>query len=285
MLYLLVVSLLWAFSFGLIKGQLSGIPSASVAFIRLFFSLLVFLPLLRPRKIALSLTGKLILTGMLQYGLMYITYLHAFSYLAAWQVALFTVFTPLYLAIINDFMCYKFHWHYFLGAFLALSGAFYIQYQQGLGSASLTGFALLQVSNICFALGQLLYRRWMEEAEDIKDHQVFAWLFLGGIIPAGIMAGFSDISVLSMISKAQWLVLIYLGVVASGLGFFLWNFGARKTNAGVLAVFNNLKIPLAIAVSLIFFNEKTDLVRLLTGGMAVLAGLWISQHFDRSQSG
>ena len=48
----------------------------------------------------------------------------------------------------------------------------------------------------------------------------------------------------------QGAVLVYLGIVASGIGFFLWNAGARRSAPGVLAVGNNLKIPLAAAVFL-----------------------------------
>ena len=54
----------------------------------------------------------------------------------------------------------------------------------------------------------------------------------------------------------------------------MWNYGARRTNMGTLAVFNNLKIPLAITVSLLFFGEQGDLPRLITGGI-ILLGLII----------
>ncbi len=44
MLYLWIVSLLWAFSFGLIKGQLTGLDASFVAFARLLLAALAFLP-------------------------------------------------------------------------------------------------------------------------------------------------------------------------------------------------------------------------------------------------
>jgi len=43
MLWLLIVSFIWAFSFGLIKTQLTGLDSALVSFIRLLISFFVFL--------------------------------------------------------------------------------------------------------------------------------------------------------------------------------------------------------------------------------------------------
>jgi drug/metabolite transporter (DMT)-like permease len=66
--------------------------------------------------------------------------------------------------------------------------------------------------------------------------------------------------------------LLYLGAVPSAIGFFLWNFGARRVNAGTLAVFNNVKIPLAIVVSLVFFKEDAEWVRLAAGVVGIAAG-------------
>jgi drug/metabolite transporter (DMT)-like permease len=79
------------------------------------------------------------------------------------------------------------------------------------------------------------------------------------------------------------LTLIYLGAIASGLGFFLWNSGARQVNTGALAIFNNLKIPLAVVVSLVFFGEQANPVALLIGGSIVLLALWLNEHSIRRQ--
>jgi drug/metabolite transporter (DMT)-like permease len=67
----------------------------------------------------------------------------------------------------------------------------------------------------------------------------------------------------------QVLVLLYLGLVASGLGFFLFNAGARRTDIGTLAICNNLKIPLAILASGLVFHESLDWPRLALGGAVI----------------
>jgi drug/metabolite transporter (DMT)-like permease len=74
------------------------------------------------------------------------------------------------------------------------------------------------------------------------------------------------------------MALLYLGALASGIGFFGWNLGARKVNAGTLAVFNNLKIPLAVGVSLTVFGEHTDLPRLIGGATFMLLALYLSER-------
>ena len=48
------------------------------------------------------------------------------------------------------------------------------------------------------------------------------------------------------ITPTQALVLVYLGVVAAGLGFLLWNQGATKVSDGTLAVMNNGYMPIAV---------------------------------------
>jgi len=47
---LLLVSIAWGFSFGLIKGNLTGIDSNFISFARMAFSLVVFLPFLKFKK-------------------------------------------------------------------------------------------------------------------------------------------------------------------------------------------------------------------------------------------
>jgi len=80
------------------------------------------------------------------------------------------------------------------------------------------------------------------------------------------------------------LVLLYLGLLASGVGFFLWNVGATRVEAGILAVFNNVKIPLAVLVSLLFFREHADWLRLLCGGGIIALALWLNCRRDAGAS-
>jgi len=85
MLYLLFVSLLWAFSFGLIKGNLAGVDPVFVAFARILIALLVFLPFARLRGVTRRQGLQLLGIGAVQYGLMYIFYNAAFAYLQAYE--------------------------------------------------------------------------------------------------------------------------------------------------------------------------------------------------------
>jgi drug/metabolite transporter (DMT)-like permease len=131
----------------------------------------------------------------------------------------------------------------------------------------------MQGSNLCFALGQVGYRRL--PLKDKKPRDTFALAYLGALLVtvASLLFGLGQWP--TTLNIAQVGTLAYLGIVASGIGFFLWNVGATRTSASVLAVFNNVKIPLAIAVSLLIFGESANLVRLTIGGGLMLFALWL----------
>lgn len=281
MLMLLAASFIWAFSFGLIKMFLGGLDAGFVAFVRLALSFLLFLPLLRPRKLSLPATLRLFLIGMVQFGLMYVFYIRSFHFLAAYQVALFTIFTPLYVTALADVLEKRFRPRHLWAALLAVAGTAVIVYS-GLGAAGLfAGFALVQASNACFALGQVFYRRTVRAGRDWRDRDGFAWLFLGGTVAAFLFMVPGPAALPASLDGGQVLVLLYLGLLASGVGFFFWNVGATRVSAGLLAVFNNVKVPLAVVVSLVFFRERTDLLRLAMGSAAILSALCLNSRGDR----
>ncbi|HEY0880061.1 MAG TPA: EamA family transporter, partial [Archangium sp.] len=112
----------------------------------------------------------------------------------------------------------------------------------------------------------------------LKDAHLFGLLYLGGcavVIPASFLR--TDFAALAP-STEQLATLGYLGVVASGLGFFLWNRGATRVSPGTLAAMNNAKIPLAVAASLLVFGEQVDLVRLALGGVLLGGAVWLAER-------
>jgi len=281
MAYLLLVSLIWAFSFGLIKTNLASVNPIVITMIRLFIASLIFLPFFRPRKITGKNVVSLILIGALEFGLMYIFYNLAFQYLKAYEVALFTISTPFYVALAHNWFENKWNWLYIFTAILAVIGTVIVKLNDIHSFGLFLGFFIVQLSNICFAIGQVLYRRVMLMEIKVKDAEIFALPYLSGALIASIVSLFLVDWQSVRITSGQWWNLLYLGALASGLGFFLWNYGARRTNIGVLAIFNNLKIPLAIIVSLIFFGEKTNIVFLLIGGTIILSALVINEVLEK----
>ena len=75
---------------------------------------------------------------------------------------------------------------------------------------------------------------------------------------------------------SQWLVLLYLGLVPTALGFYLWNKGASLVKPAFLASINNLKVPLAVVLSWTVFGEEADYQRVLLGLALVVIALFLA---------
>ena len=283
MTYLIIVSLIWAFSFGLIGTTLHTINPGIVSALRLLLAFVVFAPLLR--RTAPKTALKLIVIGAIQFGLMYLTYNWAFQFLHGHQVALLTVTTPFFVSAAHDLHTSRLSLRNTLLALAAVAGAAIVIGNQNYGFTrhALTGIILTQISNLAFAGGQVAYRslcrRNAMPQTFSADVGLFGWCYLGALLitlPFGLA---SWISHPPGITLYQLGALLYLGVVASGLSFFMWNRGARTASPAVLAVMNNLKIPLAVTASLLIFHEPVNLPRLLIGGSAVLAAAALAHYW------
>lgn len=275
MLYLIVVSLLWAFSFGLIKRYLAGVDSAFVTTIRLGLSLIVFLPFLRLRGVSVRIGLTLAAIGAVQFGVMYLAYIESFRYLHAYEAALFTITTPIFVTLLVDCFERALRPRALIAALLAVVGTGIIVVKSTDLKLTLAGLALVQLSNVAFAFGQVFYRRLRKQHAALKDREIFALLYAGAVVVA--VTALLGRGVSFNLTVSQLWTLVYLGVVASGVGFFLWNKGAVQVKGGTLAVMNNLKVPLAVACALFFFGESANLPRLVASLLVLGAAVWLAE--------
>jgi len=282
--YLWIVTILWAFSFSLIGVYLAGqVDNYFAVFSRILLASLVFLPVIRWRRVAAPLAVKLMIIGGIQLGAMYLFLYNSFVFLTVPEVVLFTVFTPVYITLLYDLLKRRFTLWYLLTAALAVMGAGMIRYNP-LSQDFLFGFLLVQGSNICFGLGQVMYKYLMEKRKPI-DHRnlpefsFFGFFYLGALIVSLIgLLTFGDFSKMPT-TFGQWGVLLWLGIAASGLGYFLWNKGATKVDPGALAIMNNALVPAGLLVNLVIWNHDVNLLRLALGGGLILLSLWFNESW------
>ncbi len=288
--YLAAVTLLWAFSFSLIGVYLAGqVDSWFSVWIRIALASVLFLPFLKFKGISKSLIAKLMTIGGFQLGLMYCFYYQSFLLLSVPEVLLFTVFTPIYVTLLYDFLKGQFSPWYLVTAAIAVAGAAFIKFA-GINEDFLLGFLVVQGANLCFAIGQVGYKVIMEkESVELPQHTIFGYFYLGALCVASVaFALMGNIEKLPTTS-VQWGVLIYLGLIASGLGYFIWNKGATMVNAGALAVMNNALVPAGLIVNILIWNRDVDLVRLSIGGAIILLSLvvnetWVKKRVEQSRA-
>ncbi|NRA59489.1 MAG: EamA family transporter [Psychrobium sp.] len=280
--YLSAITLLWAFSFSLIGVYLAGqVDPWFSAMSRIGLAALLFLPLLRLKGVSIKVAVSFAAIGAIQLGMMYCFYYQSFLYLSVPEVLLFTVLTPIYVTLFYDASKRQFSPLFLLSATIAVIGAMTIKYQ-GINAGFVSGFLLVQGANFCFALGQVAYKRLIENQQTpLKQSSIFALFYLGAFaIALPMYLLFGDSNKLPT-TNTQWGILMYLGIVASGLGYFIWNKGATLVNSGTLAVMNNALVPAGLIVNIVIWNRDADIIRLVIGGMIIAFSLWLNGRWQQ----
>ncbi|MEA3545972.1 MAG: carboxylate/amino acid/amine transporter [Thermodesulfobacteriota bacterium] len=281
--YLGAITILWAFSFSLIGVYLAGQVDAYFSVLtRVALATVVFLPFIR--RVPLSLATKLMALGAIQLGCMYVFYYQSFLLLSVPEVLIFTILTPVYVTLIFDLMQGRFSFRYLVTALVAVLGAAIIRYSS-IGSEIFTGFLVVQGANICFAVGQVGYKVLLErENMELPQRAIFGYFYLGALAVT-IVTWFLFGNPAKLPTTAlQWEILLYLGLIASGLGYFFWNKGATKVDAGTLAIMNNALIPAGLVVNLLIWNRDANLIRLCLGGAVLLFSLLLHEYWGKRQS-
>ena len=161
MIYLILVSILWSFSFGIIKYSLSGLDSSYISFIRSVIALLFFssISIYNIKKFAFDF--KLILIGALQFGLMYIFYIQSYVYLPAYLIATFTITTPIFVGLSSKYIANQsISKNGIYAISLVIIGSFLMRINFVNPLDYWVGFLLIQCANLFFASGQILFKEW-----------------------------------------------------------------------------------------------------------------------------
>lgn len=280
---LVITTLLWAASFSLIGEYLAGqVDSWFSVLVRVALASLVFLPFLRWCQFSAKVIALYMLVGACQLGIMYLFVFHAYQYLTVAEFLLFTVLTPLYVTLIYDLLeRQKLRKGYLFSSLLAVIGAAIIRYDH-LSESFWLGLLFVQLANIFFAIGQVGYKRLME-VHPIPQHQAFSWFYLGATLIA--LLGWLLFGNKSMMptTTLQWGVLLWLGIAASGIGYFMWNYGATKVDAGTLAIMNNMMVPAGLLVNFAIWQQHPDWLSFTIGSSLIVASLWVHKRWILSR--
>ncbi len=276
--YLVLVTVLWAFSFSLIGEYLAGqVDSDFAVLVRVVIATAVFIPFTRWRGLPVRLLAGFWLAGALQFGITYLCLYRSFNVLTVPEVLLFTVLTPIYVTLLDDGLAKRFNPWGLFAALVAVTGGIIIRFKNIEGEY-LIGFLLLQIANATFAAGQVLCRQLLKRYPTEQPmHRFFGHFFLGALvltIPSFLF--FGDTGRLPQ-TITQWGVLVWMGLFATALGMFWWIKGSIQVDAGTLAVMNELHVPAGLLVNLLIWNHDANLPKLALGGAVIIASLWINR--------
>lgn len=269
MFYLIIATICFSLSFGLIKSQLSILPSEFVVLCRVLIASIIFLPFVKKLTIKKHLQAMII--GAIQFGIMYLCFIKAFKYLQGNEIALLTTTTPIFVALWSIMFKEKFKPVYILCILLSVIGAGIIVWKNISFDMIVKGVILMETCNCMFALGQVLWKKFIkDESLNIMFSAYFGALII--IIPfVTIHTHFSLIN----LSLNQIFALLYLGIIPTGIGFWLWNKGAKQVKYPILSIMNNFKIPLGVFFSIFLFKERICTGNFIIGSIIIIISMLI----------
>ncbi|MDD7804018.1 MAG: EamA family transporter, partial [Endozoicomonas sp. (ex Botrylloides leachii)] len=187
--------------------------------------------------------------------------------------------SDIYICIIRDAVnkCINFK---LLGyAILSVIGALVVRYDK-INSHFIIGLVLIQSANFVLAIGQYSYS--LLKKNTLKQSESFFAFYLGATLVSG--AAYALLGERPSPTPEQWALIAYLGFIASGLGWFLWNKGTTKVSTTVFAIMNHGIIPAGIIINVLLFNGHADFPRLVVGGAIMAWSVYLSSKEEGKEA-
>ena len=149
---------------------------------------------------------------------------------------------------------------------------------------SVGAFAVLMISPVTFAIGNLLLRR----AQDVPMFDLFAWLCLAAALPLFALTLLGDgiqptWHALSHLSLRGLLCMLALGGISTSVAYWLWGRLLRDYPAAQVVPFALLVPFVGSAASSVVFGERFGPLR-LAGMVTVIFGIGVMVLARRRQS-
>jgi O-acetylserine/cysteine efflux transporter len=149
---------------------------------------------------------------------------------------------------------------------------------------SIGAFAVLLISPVSFAIGNLLLRR----ARDVPMFDLFAWLCLVPPLPLLALALVVDgpratWQSLEQMSPTGWASMLFIGAISTCIAYWLWGRLLRDHTAAQVVPFALLVPFIGAGASGIVFGERFGPLR-LSGMLTVVCGIAIMLLSKRSQA-
>lgn len=286
---LLFIMTVWGSTFVVTKAAIAELPPLTLAFARVAIGALVLLPfaLLRHRRSAV--TGlpwpALVMLGIVGVALYYMAFNMSLQYTSATQGALVQSCIPAMTALIAVL------WFgerasrtrtvgialSVIGVLIVFSGAADQSDQSnhaGDSTAALLGNLLMFATVIAWGLYTSLAKR-VAAFDPVVTTACITGIGAILLLPAALYELSLSGRGLPQLSLNAWVSVLYLGVLASGAAYMLYNNALRHMDASEVGVYTNLIPVVGVITGLVVLRDPLSM-RAVVGGIVVMAGVWIT---------
>jgi drug/metabolite transporter (DMT)-like permease len=284
----LLITLIWGSTWIVIKDQLGTVPAVWSVSYRFYVAgaAMLAIALLRGEGVGIG-RGGLVLAAMLgtfqfvvNYNFVYASELHITSGLAAVVFALLVVPNAILSWLFFD---QRVTGRFALGSAVAMAGVGLLFVQEIRHAATsaqsvLTGLALVLVAVLAASISNVMQIMPAIKARPVAP--LLGWAMLYGAT-ANAVFGWAFVGPPAIEPRlGYWLGIVYLGLIASALAFWLYYDIIRKIGPAK-AAYSSVLIPMIAMVISTFAEGYRWSVLALAGGALALAGLVIALRSSR----
>lgn len=285
---LLLAMLIWGSTFVVTKEVIGGLPPFALAFVRVALAAVVLLPLAQMRRrhqetevgVHVSQSsrlpwGAICAMGFIGVAAYYALFNLSLAYTSASQGALVQSCLPAMTALVAVVWLREraslVRW---IGIALSIAGVAIVfsgAPASGAKSAVLGGLLMFATTILWGVYTALAKRTTQFDSISITT----AMLAVGAVMLLPIAAVEIAGHGMPRLSLAGWLGVLYLGVVASGVAFILYNAALKHMDASLAGAYTNLIPIIGVIAGVIVLGEPLS-ARAILGGGIVFLGVWIT---------
>ena len=275
-LMLVAVMVVWGASVPVSKAAVAEVPPLLLAWLRFAIAALLLWPAYRARRragasaIALRPALSLGLTGIALY---YLGYNVGLMYTSATHAALIMSATPaITLMLAAVWLRERFTPSAVAGIVLSIAGVLLIVSGRTAGAHApdpLLGNALIIAAVGAWAVYTILAKR----SADLDPLVVTVATSVAGValLTPAVVVEYA-LGARMALTTTGFAAVVYLGVLASALGYVMYSASLRVLGAAQASTYLNLLPVIGVASAMLLLGERID-ARTLAGGVAVLAGV------------
>ena len=221
----------------------------------------------------------LVLYSLFGFVFLYSFQLYGLKYISSGLSASIMLLSPFILVIINSLMTLSINYKNFIGVMFSIIGAWFLVYSK-VNSVELNDFdenlgILLTFISACF-LAISIYT----SEKLIKNYDPISFNFWSILIslPFILICATYEISKDSeafIFDYKTLSLVVYLGLVCTGIAFFLWNKALEYSNSSLIVSTMHLKTPVAIFIGVYFGHELIN-QNIVLGILLISIGLAVS---------
>ncbi len=283
-LAMIALVLIWGSNFAIVKSAVQQIQPLAFNALRFSAASIVALSLtwLAERDLSLLPQDRLsvLLLGFLSNFVYQMFFINGIQRTRAGNSSLILAAVPIFVALINQIWGReRLRIQNWLGialasvgiALLVSGGKSTVQWS----SQTAIGDLLTLGATISWAVYTVLSRTIMSRNSPMR---VTAWM-MASATPWMVLVAIPDLQkqAWSSVSAQSWLGLVFSALLATGIGYFIWNTAVRQLGSARTSVYSFLPPLVAVVVAWILLGETIQMVQVLCG-LLILCGVALGRQ-------